>query len=143
MLAQAVGGLRQLVHLALDDCPFNDADVHVIMSRRRECLRILSLAGTFSVDRPGSYLTDTSLYRIAKSCPNLQFIDLSYQRLLAIDRIADFMQASPHEREARFAGIDFPANNLEQMLTRRSASKLYLFAFGTTDESQIDLMRYA
>jgi hypothetical protein len=137
-LVQAVTNLRQLVQLALADCQLRDKHVSILLSDKRVNLRNLNLAGCFFSDQPGSYLTDSTLLRIASSCPYLQAIDLSYQIRLSVNGIANFMQASPLLREANFRGIDFPMDFLLQMLTHPSASKLYLFSFGSIMNGEID-----
>jgi hypothetical protein len=101
------------------------------MAAGRPNLRILRLSGCSNPYEPGSYLTDEVLRTIARSCPNLQAIDLSSQRLLTPRGICDFLKACPHLREANFDDVDIPLNLLERTLTDPSTSKLLLLSFGS------------
>ena len=137
-LARTLAGLRHLVQLSLAHCQLTDEDVGILMQEKRVNLRKLNLEGAFGSHQQGSYLTDHALHTISAACPYLQAIELSYQRRLTAQVVAEFMKASPHLREASFADIHIPLNVVGETLTHPSTSKLVLLCFGSFHQ-QIDM----
>jgi hypothetical protein len=126
-LVRRLTDLRDLVSFSMHFCQMSDYDLEAFLIGR-DTLRSLVLSSNFAPHQPGSFLTDRALLTIARSCPNLQAIDLSYQRRITYRGISNLMKGCIHLREARFGSFQFTESELKQLLTRPSADKLRIIS---------------
>ncbi len=78
-IAKAIGSCEKLVNLSLRCHFLSDADVKIMVSNLGH-LRILNSSGTSSLGL-GGHLKDKTCTSIASKLPNLQDLNIAYQRL--------------------------------------------------------------
>jgi hypothetical protein len=97
-LAVAIASCGMLVKLSVEDSKFDDEDVQIIISGL-PALRSLSLKGNFAPQLSGGFLTDKTCQFLANGCPDLQTLDLGYQRKVTTWGLALVLTACRRLRE--------------------------------------------
>jgi hypothetical protein len=117
-LAVAIASCKNLVKLSIEDSKFRDEDVKAIISGL-PAFRSLSLQGNFAPHLPGGFLTDVTCQLLADMCPDLQTLDLGYQRKVTSGGLALVLVACRRLRELQTSATLDPEDlvHLIQMST--------------------------
>lgn len=128
---EKIGSLTSLVSLTLDGGHLRDSDLGFLQNLPN--LRSLNLAGQFGhwvESSTGLSVTDEGCKLIADACPDLQQLELSYNRQVTSDGVRYILEACRHLRELRVAGSKVSLVNLVDILP--SSHTLLLLSFGDT-----------
>lgn len=128
-LLTKIGSLSSLVSLTLDGGHLIDSDLEFL--RSLSGLRCLNLAGQFGEDGAGNTglsLTDKACQIIAECCPDLQQLELSYNRQVTATGVRDILTSCRHLRELRATATRITIDDLPNLLP--SSSTLLLLSFG-------------
>lgn len=97
-LAVTIASCKNLVKLSLSESALQDHHVATMLSDLPN-LRCLNLQGNLASHLPGGYLTDRTCKLVADTLPNLQALDLSYQRNVTTSGVAYILRSCQHLRE--------------------------------------------
>lgn len=114
VLISAISRLPNLVKLSLDDCYLKNSDLEPLLSNLTK-LKHLTLSGNFT-GRTGSYLTNVGFETIARLCPNLQCLDLSYHHQATTQGVQAILQKCTHLRELDVSRVKIPTTDLKTIL---------------------------
>lgn len=136
-LAQAVGSLTGLVSLSIQNCYFHDRHLESLL-RDPSNLRCLSLSGMFGDMRLGSYLTDEAAGTIARLCPNLDSLDLSFQRQITSHGIEAVLVGWTSLKQFYAMDCIIRGDELATLLSK-SSSLLYFAIWPTSSLNRLAL----
>jgi hypothetical protein len=123
----AIEGLKKLVALRISRSPLCDFDLERLLSGKSD-LRCLELSGRFGDNYEGfGNLTDTGVATIVRCCPNLQSLNLSYQRRITATGVDTVLHGCPHLRELDVSAVRVHAQDLPNLLSL--APKLLVFSW--------------
>jgi hypothetical protein len=140
VLISAISRLPNLVKLCLDDCYFKDPDLEPLLSNLTK-LKHLALSGNLT-GRTGSYLTDRGFETIARLCPNLQHLDLSYHHQATTRGVQAILQKCTHLRSLHISGVKIPATDLKTILPY-SKTLLFLRRGTSNDRAEKEHLKEA
>ena len=111
-LADAIASFSNLRKLVFLHNQFLDPHAEIILKGKSQ-LRVLNLAGTFGTRRSGGWLTDRTLHTIAKHCPRLQSLNVSFHRRM--QAIYTVLMKCPL-RDLDISGLRIPIQALPPMV---------------------------
>jgi hypothetical protein len=120
------------VKLAVSDSQFRDEHVKIIILGLTN-LRSLSLQGNFAPQLFGGFLTDKTCDFVANRCPDLQTLDLSYQRKVTTGGLADVLSACRNLRELQTSAT-IEAPDLVHLI--QTSPTLLIFGFDSNHFSE-------
>jgi len=126
-LISAVSNLSQLVRLRFEDCHFHDSDLESLLWNLPH-LKSLALTGCFGVrigGQFGSYLTDDGFAVIARCCPKLQSLNVSYHRRATVSGVKTILENCKHLRELYVTNVQIDASELETLVSLSSTLLLF------------------
>lgn len=128
VLVEKLSELAELVTLSIPDHSFEDDDLLTLLPYLKN-LRNLDVSGRFgeSYDIRHSMLTDKGLMAIAKYCPKLQSLDLSYNRKVTARGVEAVLMQCEDLVELEADNLGISAQNVVTLLSRSKNLRFYRY----------------
>jgi len=132
-LLSTIGLLPNLRTLSLENHGITDNDLHHLLSLSE--LRELTLMGQFG-DQAIISLTDSAMTFIASSFPNLESLEVSYNRSITMKGHREVIRSCPLLRELQASKAGIEAQHLEEIVRTNSSLRFIRYGVGYTPPNE-------